>query len=168
MYVVVMNIDLILQTLSRHNVDFLLFGGVNFMLRHEPVLTFDVDIWVRPEVGNLERCEVALREMEAEWGETEVSWGLVSEKSPGWLGRQAVYCMICKYGALDIFLAVKGLDEWEASAAHAVSVATGGGASCRGLSDEDMLRCQQALPENEQKKDRVRVLSSALKERGNE
>ena len=40
------NIDHILATLGRHQVDYLLIGGVNFLLRHAPVLTYDVDVWI--------------------------------------------------------------------------------------------------------------------------
>ena len=39
-----MNIDKILHALSDADVDYILIGGVNFLLRHEPELTFDVDI----------------------------------------------------------------------------------------------------------------------------
>ena len=34
-----MNIDRILTELNHHGVRYLLIGGVNFMLRHKPVLT---------------------------------------------------------------------------------------------------------------------------------
>ena len=62
-----MNVDEILRTLHDERVDYLLIGGMNFLLRHLPELTFDVDIWVRDDSGNLEpelrnRKRVALRE----------------------------------------------------------------------------------------------------------
>jgi hypothetical protein len=38
-----MNIDHILQTFNTCEVDYLLIGGMNFLLRHEPVLTYDID-----------------------------------------------------------------------------------------------------------------------------
>jgi hypothetical protein len=34
-------------------------AGVNFLLSHEPELTFRVDIWVRDEPGNLARLDGA-------------------------------------------------------------------------------------------------------------
>ncbi len=157
-----MNIDSIFEMFLKNEVEFLLLGGVNFMIQHEPVLTFDVDVWIRPEQSNLRRCEQALVAMEAEWGESEGRWGPVSKRQPDWLGRQPVYCMICKYGALDLFLEVKGLSDWYESATRAVDIKTTAGITCRGLSDEDMLRCQEALPEREQKKDRIRALRRAL------
>lgn len=157
-----MNIDHMLITLGGHDVRFLVLGGINFMLRHQPVLTFDLDVWVRPDQCNLARCEAALAALDAQWGETEATWGPVVKRAPGWLGHQAVYCMICDHGALDIFMAVKGLGEWDASYGDSVELRTAAGAVCRGLSDLDMLRCQQVLPEAERKLDRIRALEKAL------
>ena len=47
-----MNVDRILETFNRHEVAWLLIGGMNFLLRHKPVLTFDVDLWVDDTVQN--------------------------------------------------------------------------------------------------------------------
>jgi len=41
-----MDVDHILQTFATHAVDALLIGGMIFLLRHEPVLTYDVDLWI--------------------------------------------------------------------------------------------------------------------------
>jgi len=41
-----MNVDAILDSLNAQGVDYILIGGMNFLLRHVPELTFDVDIWV--------------------------------------------------------------------------------------------------------------------------
>jgi hypothetical protein len=37
-----MNVDEILRTLNQEHVDYLLIGGMNFLLRHLPELTYDV------------------------------------------------------------------------------------------------------------------------------
>jgi hypothetical protein len=39
------------------------------MLRHQPVLTFDVDLWVDDSAENLNKVADALRELGAEWGD---------------------------------------------------------------------------------------------------
>lgn len=49
-----MNIDQILQALNGQQVDYMLIGGMNFLIRHVPELTYDVDIWVRDDGENLE------------------------------------------------------------------------------------------------------------------
>ncbi len=55
-----MDIDGILDRLHAEQVDYILIGGVNFLLRHEPELTFDVDIWVKDRDANLARLNRAL------------------------------------------------------------------------------------------------------------
>ena len=44
-----MNIDRMLEALQECRVQFLLLGGVNFLLRHEPVLTYDLDVLIACE-----------------------------------------------------------------------------------------------------------------------
>ncbi|OGV73583.1 MAG: hypothetical protein A3K19_13650 [Lentisphaerae bacterium RIFOXYB12_FULL_65_16] len=59
-----MNIDRMLKTLLDSRVQFLLLGGVNFMLRHQPVLTYDYDLCARRDrcvpagqmAGDMGRC----------------------------------------------------------------------------------------------------------------
>jgi hypothetical protein len=41
-----MNVDQILRELNGHEVAYILIGGMNFLFRHAPVVTFDVDIWI--------------------------------------------------------------------------------------------------------------------------
>jgi hypothetical protein len=38
-----MNVDAMLRVLNEEQVDYLLIGGMNFLIRHLPELTFDVD-----------------------------------------------------------------------------------------------------------------------------
>jgi len=47
-----MNFDRIFALLAEHRVAYLLIGGVNFMLRHKPLLTYDEDML---------RCQMALK-----------------------------------------------------------------------------------------------------------
>ncbi len=157
-----MNIDRILAALNDGQVDHLLVGGVNFLLRHRPELTFDVDVWIRDTPGNRGRCEAALAALGAEWGRDEASWGPVSRLPAGWLDAQPVFCMTTPDGALDVFRAVKGLPDWSACAARAVSGRTAAGVAYRGLCDADMLACQLALPPAERKEARISALRAVL------
>ena len=160
-----MDVDHILDTLNRRGVDYLLIGGMNFLLRHAPVLTYDVDLWIADTPANRRRCEAALAELQAEWGVTEADWGPVAALSAGWLDRQSVFCLTSPAGAVDIFRAVKGLGAWETARARAVAGVTGAGTAFGALSDEDMLRSQEALPAAEQNTERLRRLRQALRER---
>jgi hypothetical protein len=101
--------------------------------------------------------------LQAEWGKTEEDWGIVAEKKPGWLGAQAVYCLTSPRGAIDIFLHLKGLEDWGLCDARALQEETASGVPYRGLSDHDMLKCQQAIDESARKPDRIRVLEEAIR-----
>ncbi|MDA1052815.1 MAG: hypothetical protein O3C40_20365 [Planctomycetota bacterium] len=160
-----MNIDYILHTLNEHEVAYLLIGGVNFMLRHEPVLTFDVDVWIEDTGENIERCEAALGALEASWGATDQQWTSVREHSPRWLESQAMFCLLTPHGPVDVFRFVAGLDDWQASRQSAVAESTASGVRYVGLCDEDMLRCQLALEEGQRKQSRVAHLERALGKR---
>ena len=155
-----MNVDHILQTFNACEVEYLLIGGMNFLLRHEPVLTYDIDFWIRDTATNLARCDAALRQLEAAWGPTEDSWRPISQQS-GWLARQSVFCLTSPAGAIDIFRAVTGLSSWEACRARAVIGQTAALVEYHGLCDEDMIACQLALPEGQRRQTRVESLQRA-------
>jgi hypothetical protein len=81
-----MNADQILTTMNQFGVAYLLIGGMNFLLRHEPsLLTYDVDLWIENTPENRKRCESALAALDAEWGATDADWGPVAQRQSGWL-----------------------------------------------------------------------------------
>jgi len=157
-----MNIDHILETMNRCKVAYLLIGGVNFLLRHAPVLTCDVDLWIEDTEENLDRCREALAALRAEWGTAESDWGPVADKGSQWIRTQRVFCLTSPHGAIDIFRSVKGLPPWSACRARAHSARTAAGVPYCGLADADMLECQLALDESERNQERIRVLTRAL------
>lgn len=63
-----MNVDAILQPLNTEQVDDLLIGGLNFLLLHEPELTFDADVWVADTAEKPGRPNRVLRALAAAWG----------------------------------------------------------------------------------------------------
>jgi hypothetical protein len=135
---------------------------MNFLLRHKPVLTFDVDVWIRDTPANRKRCEDALASMRAEWGATESEWGPVADLDGDWLSRQPMFCLTTTHGALDVFRFLDGVASWEEASAASVECLTAAGTVCRGICDADMLRCQEALDESEQKSDRIEYLRRLL------
>jgi hypothetical protein len=160
-----MNVDHILRTIADCGVEYLLIGGMNFLLRHEPVLTYDIDFWIHDTAENLDRCAAALQQLDAAWGTTEADWRPVAAQ-PGWLARQEVFCLTSPSGAIDIFRSVKGLCSWTECAARAEAGRTAGGVPYRGLCDEDMLACQLALAPGERRQTRVEALRRAIDRRG--
>lgn len=55
----------ILRTLSKHNVQFIIVGGVCAVLHGAPVTTFDLDVVHARDADNLERLLAALHKLEA-------------------------------------------------------------------------------------------------------
>jgi hypothetical protein len=151
----------ILAAFVRHEVDFLLIGGMNFFLRHRPITTFDVDLWVNDEDTNLAKVTAALTELAAQWGASTETFAPVPS-DPAWLKRQSIFCLTSQAGAIDIFRTVDGLESYAACKARAVQT-TRDGITFRGLSDADMLACQLALPEGERRLDRIAYLEKILK-----
>jgi hypothetical protein len=148
--------------LNDERVDYVLIGGMNFLLRHAPELTFDVDIWVRDDAENLERLNRALRTLGGAWGPSEKDWKAVPEDWR-WLRRQTVYCLTTQHGALDVFREVRGLESRYAECkAAAIPSTTSSSVAYHALSDEHMLVCQEALPLTQQKQRRIEVLRKAL------
>jgi hypothetical protein len=161
-----MDADFVLSTFEQNGVDFILIGGMNFLLRHQPVLTFDIDLWVRDEETNLRAVSQALVNLGAEWGRDEASWAPVSEDM-GWLLTQSVFCLTTRYGALDIFRSVRGLEnQYESCRARSTREKTRTGVSFQSLSDQDMLACQLALPEQERRLDRTAYLQGLIEKGG--
>ncbi len=158
----VRQIDDILQTFNDHGVQYMLIGGVNFLLHHQPVATFDVDFWIEDTDENRARCQAALVALSASWGPDDKQWRDVKDLPANWLTWQGVFCLTSRQGWIDLFRAVKGLGSWSDSRQRARTGVTAIGTAYVGLSDEDMLQCQLALSEEERKLDRVRVLQAAL------
>ena len=146
-----MNVDAILTSLNAEGVEFILIGGMNFLLRHVPELTFDVDIWIKDNEQNLQHLNKSLQQLGAEWGRTEKEWRPVSEDWH-WLQAQPVFCLTTRHGALDVFRSVLGLEnQYDQCRRRAFDARTASGVSFASLSDEDMLVCRESLPFERQK-----------------
>jgi hypothetical protein len=156
------NVDLILSTFNQHHADYILIGGMNFFLNHEPVTTFDVDLWIADTRENHQVVHVALSELHAEvsFSPKGDDWRQVCAfDSAAWLQRSAVFCLFSPNGSIDIFRSVPGLEAGFATSRDLCPVRqTPTGVPYRSLNDELMIRCQLALPEADQKKDRLRSL----------
>ena len=156
----------VLRTLQDFEVAYLLIGGMNFFLAHQPISTQDIDVLIEDSEDNRRRCELALTAMDAEWGKSDSDWGYVRDKASGWLSQQQVYCMLTKFGPLDIFRSVKGVDSFEEAKQRASFKMLEEKISVSLLSARDLLECQLVLPEGSRRLDRVAYLKKFL-ERNN-
>ena len=152
----------VLRTFQDHEVEFLLIGGMNFFLAHQPVSTQDIDVLIEDSVENRRRCELALAAMDAEWGKGDSDWGYVRDKATGWLSQQHVFCLLTKFGPLDVFRSVKGVRSFHEAKDRASVKPLGDGINVSLLSAKDLLECQLVLPEGSRRLDRVAYLKRLL------
>lgn len=66
----------LLAALHRHEVEYVLVGGLAINLHGFPRVTQDVDLFVKPEAGNIERLRAALREL---WDDPEIEQIVVED-----------------------------------------------------------------------------------------
>jgi hypothetical protein len=152
-----------LACLLSHEVDFLLVGGLNFFLAHQPVATADVDILIDDSESNRMRCEAAIASMDGQWGKLDADWGPVRDRLSGWLSTQGVYCLITKFGPLDVFRSLSGIDSFTLAATRSIQYPLFPNQYVRLISASDLLACQLALDESIRKRDRVHYLQRIVK-----
>jgi|LakMenEpi03Aug12_release.lakeMendotaPanAssembly.Ray.scaffolds.fasta_scaffold02852_5 hypothetical protein len=152
----------VLQVLQDHQLRFLLIGGLNYFLAHQAVATQDIDIFIEDNLENNDICESALVELQAEWGKTDADWGPVSEKMPGWMESQSIYCMLTKHGPIDVFRTVPGIESFEQAWQRSVVLELSDSLRVRLLSAQDLLDCQLAIPEACRRLDRIVYLKKIL------
>src|SRR5678815_4764255 len=101
-----MNVDLILSTFNEAHADYILIGGMNFFLNHQPVLTWDIDLWISSREENIEAVHTALARLQAEvsFDRKGDDWQPLKAMASGaWLKRSAVHCLNSPHGPIDIF-----------------------------------------------------------------
>jgi hypothetical protein len=90
-----------LSILARHEVRFVVIGGVAAALHGAPYLTFDCDIVPEEEESNLSRLSLALRELEARvW--TGSGSGFAFEHDGRSLREARIWNLVTNAGLLDI------------------------------------------------------------------
>src|SRR5579862_4408547 len=97
------DIDQILQIFNDSGVNYILIGGVNFLLHHQPIATFDIDFWIEDSDENRARCHAALVELGASWGPDDQTWRDVGGLPTNWLTWQGVFCLTSLHGSIDLF-----------------------------------------------------------------
>jgi hypothetical protein len=99
----------IIETLNRHEAQFVIIGGFAATLYGCPEQTFDLDILYADTPANRTRLLKALDGIEAKWDEP---------LTDAVLQRQAVFALNTKYGDLDILSEVLGLGSYENAQSH--------------------------------------------------
>ncbi len=141
--------------MNYNRVSYLLVGGLNYFLRHKPVTTQDIDLLIDETPQNRQLCEIALIDLDAEWGRRDEDWGKVSAKPKGWLSGQSVFCLLTRFGPVDIFLSIPGIPSFTEARLRSVSFEIDQSIQVRLISTEDLLACQFAIPEIYRKRERI-------------
>ena len=152
----------VFSAMNTNGVSYLLVGGLNYFLRHKPVTTQDIDLFIDDSPQNRQLCEIALIELGAEWGRRDEDWDKVSAKPKGWLSGQSVFCLLTRFGPVDIFLSLPGLPSFSEALLRSVSFEIEQSIQVRLISTEDLLACQMAIPEVYRKRERIAHLQGII------
>jgi hypothetical protein len=91
-----------LRVLERHQVDYILIGGLAATLHGSPLRTGDVDICPGAELDNLERLAAALTEMEARIRSADAPSGLSFTCDAAFLHGVELLNLMTHFGDMDI------------------------------------------------------------------
>jgi len=108
-----LNPELLLETLSRHKVNFVLIGALAARLHGFPRLTADADITPASDKPNLERLVAALKELDARVYTESVPEGLVFDLSATAIARARMWKLVTKAGRLDIAFEPAGVEGYD-------------------------------------------------------
>ena len=103
----------ILATLDRHDVRYVLVGGLAAVLHGSAHVTTDVDIVPEEAAGNLERLSAALRELDARIRVTGEPDGVAFDPAPESLRRVRIWNLQTTQGDLDIAFEPSGTRGYE-------------------------------------------------------
>jgi len=95
----------LLRVLSRHEVDYIVIGGVSAVLQGAPVSTFDLEIVHSRSPKNVERLLAALRELGAYYREHETTRPVPEERR---LQGGGHHLLMTRCGPLDLLGEVSG------------------------------------------------------------
>jgi hypothetical protein len=119
----------IFRTLNRHEVDYMVIGGVAVQAYGHVRTTQDVDVLVAPAESNLENLAAALRELRARLKGVDADLLGIDPTDPAHLRDGANFGLATRAGGLDVWTdaaSLKGARSWEAMRGRAVPAEVGG------------------------------------------
>ena len=97
-----------LRVLEKHEVEFVVVGGIAARLRGAPLLTQDLDITPARDRGNLERLARALEDLEARLRTANEPDGVRFPLDPALLESAAMWTLTTPHGDLDLVMSPAG------------------------------------------------------------
>jgi len=154
--------DLLLQVLHRHEVRYVLIGGLAAALRGSATPTFDVDIMPAAGADNLARLSAALTELDARIRVDGIPEGLQFSHAATSLAQMTTLNLVTRFGDLDIAFEPAGVvdySQWEKDA----TLVTVLGVPVQIASLDDIIRSKEAAGRD---KDRLQLpILRALQQR---
>ncbi len=114
--------EAILRALERHEVAYVLIGGMAASLHGSPHVTTDVDITPARERENLERLAAALVELDARIRTEGEPRGLAFDRSARLLERSEILNLVTRHGDLDLTFVPAGTRGYEDLRVDAVEI----------------------------------------------
>jgi hypothetical protein len=129
-----LDVDRIVEVLARHDVDFVVIGGIAVLAHGHPRATFDLDFTADLGHENLVRLAAALAELDARVRGVDAELLDVDPCDPEQLGTGANWTLVTDAGWLDFMPSADGARSYRDLAASAVPV-RGGAFRVVGLDD---------------------------------
>jgi hypothetical protein len=130
----------ILEVLAKHEVDYIVVGGVCAVLLGAPVTTFDLDIVHSRSARNIEHLNAALEELEASYREHLPRKMIPDAKA---LQKTGHHLLLTRYGPLDILGAIGDNDGYEHLISHCETIDLGQDRIIRILDLETLIRMKE-------------------------
>lgn len=133
-----LDVDRIIETFRRHDVEFVVIGGIAVLAHGHPRATFDLDFTADLTADNMRRLAAALDELNAtlrgvDAGKLEVDPTDPDQLASGWT-------LVTDAGWLDFMPAAEGARDYEEIAADAVPVRDG---AFRVVGLDDLIRMKR-------------------------
>ena len=136
-----LDVDRIIETFRRHEVDFVVIGGIAVLAHGHPRATFDLDFVADLDADNMAALAAALRELGAQARGVDADLLDVDPTDPEQLVSGANRTLVTDAGWLDFMPGAEGARDYPDIAADAVPVRSG---AFRVVGLDDLIRMKRA------------------------
>lgn len=141
-----LDVDRIVATFRRHEVEFVVIGGIAVLAHGHPRATFDLDFMADLQDANLERLGAALAVLDARVRGVDAALLDVDPIDPAQLASGANWTLVTAAGWLDFMPGAEGARDYDKLRRDAVPVRQGvvSGGAFRVVGLDDLIRMKRA------------------------